>query len=213
MPMGTQRFLFQSPDGGFSTAGSVDGFRLEQEMRQYQIGIRAEKNYGVGGVNFSPYLGAWFSYIDAEVESEFDIGGNFAHFEDRRSLKTYGIGLTVGVEGELPLSSGFYAFAGLGGEMRWNSSQAQWNTELDVGGNITSEELTQRDKQVTWGAMGSAGLGYHWQRFDLRVGGTAGISNHYPNLDIDTAVADGDPSIEWKSTSMWSAWVKGGVRF
>jgi hypothetical protein len=213
MPTGTERFLFQSPGGGFSTGAAVDGFRIEQELRQYQLGVRAERLISASNLLFRPYIGAQFSYIDAKDNSEFDIGGNFAHFEDRRSLDTYGFGPVIGVEVEAPIAGGLYAFGGIGAELRWNSSKARWRTELDVGGTITAQDLKKTDNKFTWGAMGSAGIGYRWDNFDVRLGGTAGISNHYPTLDIDTEIADGDPEISWKSTSMWRAWAKASVRF
>jgi hypothetical protein len=113
----------------------------------------------------------------------------------------------------VPIAGRLYGFAGIGADLRWNSSKARWKTELDVGGAITAQDLKKNDNKVTWGAMGSAGLGYRFESFDVRLGGTAGISNHYPTLDIDTEIADGDPDISWKSTSMWRGWVKASVRF
>jgi hypothetical protein len=207
-----ERFNFNSPDGGFFTTSPVDGFRYQQDLKQYQVGLGVEKVYDLGGLSLKPYLGVQYSYIDVKDKSEFNIAGNFAHFEDKRSVNVDGYGLMFGLDAQIPIAGGFYGFASGGLEMRLNSSKATWRTELDTG-VVNEQKVKLDDDKVTWGAMGSVGVGYRWQNFDLRAGATAGISNHYPTLDIETEEPDGDPDISWDQTSMYGFFVRGTMRF
>jgi hypothetical protein len=208
-----ERFNVPSPDGGFFTTSPVDEFRISQKMEQYEIGIQAEQAFTAGGTVIRPRIGLAFSYIDAADSSQFNIAGGFAHFQEWRSLDTYGFGPTLGVEVEVPLYRGLYGFGAVGGELRWNSSKGRWKTEIDVMGTATTQVDRQSDNKMTWGINGSLGLGYRTGAIDLRAGGTIGVSNHYPTLDIQSDVADGSPTIAWETTSREAAWIRATFTF
>ena len=209
-----QRFAFPTPDGGFFTTNPVDRFRVEQEFRQYQVSGQIERGFNVGTATIRPYVGVNFSFLDAQDSSSFKIPVSSVRFEEWRSLDTFGGGPILGVEVEIPIEGGMYGFGGLGGELRWNSSQAKWKTQVDIMGVTTDTQSTKEsDDQMTWGATASLGIGYRSRGFDLRLYGTAGMSNHYPYLDVESDVGDGDPSIEWNNTSFWGIRLELGARF
>lgn len=214
VPLMGQRFDIPTPDGGFFTTSEVDRFRVRQEFQQYQFGFQFERSFDVGGAVIRPFAGANLSFIDAEDSSRFKIAGNFARFEEWRSLDTFGAGPVAGVEVEVPIDAGVYGFAGVRGELRWNSSNAKWKTQLDVTGNPSDKQSTDKsDSKMSWGGTGNLGVGYRGKGFDIRLYGTAGLSNHYPYLDIESDEGDGDPSIEWDSTSFWGIRMEFGARF
>jgi len=209
-----QRFAFPTPDGGFFTTNPVDRFRVEQEFRQYQFNAQVERGFSLGAAMVRPYAGVNLSFIDAQDSSRFKIPVSSVRFEEMRSLDTFGFGPVLGVEVEVPIEGGMYGFGGIGGELRWNSSQAKWKTQVDIMGVTTDTQSTKEsDDQMTWGATASLGVGYRGKGFDLRVYGTAGMSNHYPYLDVESDVGDGDPSIEWNDTSFWGIRLELGARF
>ena len=209
-----QRFAFPTPDGGFFTTNPVDRFRVEQEFRQYQVSGQIERGFNLGTATVRPYVGVNFSFLDAQDSSSFKIPVSSVRFEEWRSLDTFGGGPILGFDVEVPIEGGMYGFGGIGGELRWNSSQAKWKTQVDIMGVTTDTQSTKEsDDQMTWGASASLGIGYRSKGFDLRVYGTAGMSNHYPYLDVESDVGDGDPSIEWNNTRFWGVRLELGARF
>src|SRR5690606_9629218 len=141
-----------TPEGGFFTTSEVDRFRVRQEIEQYQFGFQFERSFDVGGALIRPLAGANLSIIDAEDASRFKIAGNFARFEEWRSLDTFGAGPVAGVELEVPFDAGVYGFAGVTGELRWISSNAKWKTQLDVTGNPSDKQSTNKsDSNMSWG--------------------------------------------------------------
>ncbi len=209
VPLMGQRFDIPTPDGGFFTTSQVDRFRIMQEFSQYQLNANLERSYRYNGVRLRPRLGVNFSYIDSQDASRFKIAGNFARFEEWRQLDTYGGGPVAGVDVEVPIERGVYAFAGIDGDLRWNFSSAKWKTQLDVTGNPSDKQSTDKsDEQLTWGLNGTLGFGYRGQSVDIRLYGSAGLSNHYPYLDVKSDEGDGDPEIEWDTTTQWKVGVQ-----